>query len=117
MKEKRLIMENDNLFEPTIFDTLTQTRQIQMLKTAVPYMNPAQKRQFAILIKYMELQKAIQIFDFQNNSISACGLPEEECNNFNMLNDIRKYATSSEQEFIDTLTNLFSMLSLYSTIQ
>lgn len=110
-------MENENFLEPTIFDTLTQTREIQMLKTAVPYMKQSQKKQFAILIKYMEMQKAIQIFGLQNNSIAACGLPEDECNNFNMLNDIRKYATSSEQEFIDTLTNLFSMLSLYSTVQ
>ena len=111
-------MENENLLEPTIFDTLTQTREIQMLKTAVPYMKQAQKRQFAILIKYMELQKAVQIFGMEhNNTLAACGLPEEECNNFNMLNDIRKYATASEQEFIDTLTNLFSMLSLYSTVQ
>lgn len=111
-------MENENFLEPTIFDTLTQTREIQMLKTAVPYMKQAQKRHFAILIKYMELQKAIQIFGLQNNSsIAACSLPEEECNNFNMLNDIRKYATASEQEFIDTLTNIFSMLSFYSTTQ
>lgn len=111
-------MGNDNFLEPTIFDTLTQTREIQMLKTAIPYMKQAQKKQFAIIIKYMELQKAVQIFGKQNyTSMSACGLPEEECNNFNMLNDIRKYATSSEQEFIDTLTNLLSMLSLYTSPQ
>lgn len=111
-------MENDIFLEPTIFDTLTQTRELQMLKTAVPYMKQTQKKQFAILIKYLELQKTIQIFGVpNNNNLAACGLPEEECNNFNMLNDIRKYATTSEQEFIDTLTNLFSMLSLYSTVQ
>ena len=111
-------MENDTYLEPTIFDTLTQTREIQMLKTAVPYMKQSQKKQFAILIKYMELQKAIQIFGIDSNaSIAACGLPEEDRNNFNMLNDIRKYATSSEQEFIETLTNLFSMMSLYTEVR
>ena len=40
----------------TPFDTMTQTREIQMLKTVIPYMKSSQKKQFAILIKYMELQ-------------------------------------------------------------
>ena len=110
-------MENDTYLEPTIFDTLTQTREIQMLKTAVPYMKQAQKRQFAILIKYMELRNAVQIFSEDNNaSIAACGLPEEDRNSLNMLSDIRKYATPKEQEMIDTFLNLFSMMSLYSEV-
>ena len=110
-------MENDTYFEPTIFDTLTQTREIQMLKTAVPYMKQAQKRQFAILIKYMELQKAVQYFSGNANaSLAACELPDDEKNSINMLNDIRKYATPREQEMIDTLTNLFSMFTLYSEV-
>ena len=44
----------------TPFDTMTQTREIQMLKTVIPYMKSSQKKQFAILIKYMELQNADQ---------------------------------------------------------
>ena len=43
-----------NSFTP--FDNMTQTRELQMLKTAIPYMKGDQKKQFAILIKYMELQ-------------------------------------------------------------
>ena len=109
-------MGNDTYLEPTAFDTLIQTREIQMLKTAIPYMKQAQKQQFAILIKYMELQKAIQIFSPAASNISACELPAEENNSLNMLNELRKFATPREQEMIDTLTNLFSMLSLYSEV-
>ena len=47
-----------NSFTP--FDNMTQTRELQMLKTAIPYMKGDQKKQFAILIKYMELQNTIQ---------------------------------------------------------
>ena len=46
----------------TPFDTMTQTREIQMLKTVIPYMKSSQKKQFAILIKYMELQNTLHIF-------------------------------------------------------
>ena len=109
-------MENDTYLEPTIFDTLTQTREIQMLKTAIPYMKQSQKRQFAILIKYMELQRAVQIFSSDNASIAACEVPEDQNNSLNMLNELRKYATLYELETIDMLTNLFSMLTLYSDL-
>lgn len=109
-------METDTYLEPTIFDTLTQTREIQMLKTAIPYMKQSQKRQFAILIKYMELQRAVQIFSSDNASIAACEVPEDQNNSLNMLNELRKYATLKELETIDMLTNLFSMLTLYSDL-
>ena len=109
-------MENDTYLEPTIFDTLTQSREIQMLKTAIPYMRQSQKRQFAILIKYMELQRAIQVFSPGNASLTACELPAEENNSLNMLNAMRKYASPKEQEMIDNFTNLFSMMSLYSEV-
>ena len=48
-----------NSFTP--FDNMTQTRELQMLKTAIPYMKGDQKKQFAILIKYMELQNTIHV--------------------------------------------------------
>lgn len=110
-------MENDSYFEPTIFDTLTQSREIQMLKTAIPYMKPSQKRQFAILIKYMELQKAAQIFSSGNASLAACEVPEEENNSFHMLNELKKYATQKELETIDMISSLFSMMTLYSDLK
>lgn len=109
-------MENDTYLEPTIFDTLTQSREIQMLKTAVPYMKESQKRQFAILIKYMELQRAMRVFAPGNANLAACEIPAEENNSLNMLNEMRKYATPREQEMIDNLTNLFSMMTLYSEV-
>jgi len=109
-------MENNTYWEPTIFDTLTGSREIQMLKTAVPYMKHSQKRQFAILIKYMELQRAIQSFSSGTASLSACEIPAEENNSLNMLNEMRKYANPREQEMIDNFTNLFSMMTLYNDV-
>ena len=109
-------MEKDTYLEPTFFDTLTQSREIQMLKTAIPYMQQSQKRQFAILIKYMELQRAIQVFSPGAASLSACEIPPEENNSFNMLNELRKYANPRELELIDNFTNLLSMMTLYSDV-
>lgn len=103
-----------NQFTP--FDNMTQTRELQMLKTAVPYMKGAQKRQFAILIKYMELQNTMQVFSHEDQVLSMCSVEENENNTLSMLNALRQFCTEKEQETIDTLINVFSMMETYETI-
>ena len=100
----------------TPFDTMTQTREIQMLKTVIPYMKSSQKKQFAILIKYMELQKyASYLFTGRAGLIHV--LPAGRGNNpQSLLNSLRPFCTPKELETIDMLTNMFSMLETYETI-
>ena len=93
-------MDHNETSTFTPFDYMTQTRELQMLKTMLPYMKDTQKKQFAILIKYMELQNTVQ---GSNNMVA-------------MLNDLRVFCTSKEQETIDMLANMFSMLETYETI-
>lgn len=100
----------------TPFDHMTQTRELQMLKTALPYMKDAQKKQFAILIKYMELQNTIQVFSQEEKVMSMCSVDEESKSIVSMLNDMRQFCTEKEQETLDMLTNMFSMLETYETI-
>ena len=99
----------------TPFDTMTQTREIQMLKTVIPYMKSSQKKQFAILIKYMELQNTLHIFSQEEQVLSMCSLPEEENNPQSLLNSLRPFCTPKELETIDMLTNMLSMLETYET--
>lgn len=100
----------------TTFDTMTQTRELQMLKTAIPYMKEEQKKQFAILIKYMELQNTIHVFSQQEKVLSMCSVDESENNMLAMLNDLRCFCTEKEQETIDMLVNMFSVMETYETI-
>lgn len=100
----------------TPFDYMTQTRELQMLKTMLPYMKEAQKKQFAILIKYMELQNTIQVFSQEDKVLSMCSVNEEENNLVGMLQDLRQFCNPKEQETLDMLTNMFSMMETYETI-
>ena len=100
----------------TLFDNMTQTREIQMLKTVLPYMKEEQKKQFPILIKYMELQNTIQVFSQEEKVLSMCSVDDNENNMLSMLNDLRKFCTEKEQETLDMLTNMFSMMETYETI-
>ncbi len=100
----------------TSFDSMTQTRQLQMLKTVLPYMKETPKRQFAILIKYMELQNTIQVFSQEDKVLSMCSVDEESNNMLAMLNDLRGLCNEREQETLDMLMNMFSMMETYETI-
>lgn len=100
----------------TPFDHMTQTRELQMLKTAVPYMKGAQKKQFAILIKYMELQNTLQVFSQEEKVMSMCSVDEENNNFMSMLNDMRCFFTEKEQETLDSILNMISMMETYETI-
>ena len=104
----------DTPFTP--FDYMTQTRELQMLKTILPYMRESQKKQFAILIKYMELQNTIQVFSQEDKVLSMCSINEESNTMLAMLNDLRQFCNSKEQETLDMLANMFSMLETYETI-
>lgn len=100
----------------TPFDYMTQTRELQMLKTMLPYMKESQKKHFAILIKYMELQNTVQVFSQEDKVMSMCSVNEESNNMVAMLQDLRQFCTPKEQETLDMLTNMFSMLETYETI-
>ena len=106
-------MEENNL---TPFDYMTQTRELQMLKTVIPYMKGGEKKQFAILTKYMELQNTIQVFSQEDKVMSMCPVDEDENSTLSMLNELRRFCSEKELETIDMMTNLLSMMETYETI-
>ena len=81
-------MDHNETSTFTPFDYMTQTRELQMLKTMLPYMKV----------------------------MSMCSVDEGSNNMVAMLNDLRAFCTSKEQETIDMLANMFSMLETYETI-
>lgn len=102
--------------QPTPFDNMTCTRELQMMKTMVPYMKESQKKQFAILIKYMELQNTIQVFSQKDKVLSMCSVEEGGNTTLAMLNELRPFCTAKEQETLDMIYNMFSMMETYETI-
>jgi hypothetical protein len=100
----------------TPFDHMTQTKELQMLKTAIPYMKGAQKKQFAILIKYMELQNTAHLFSQEDKVLSMCSVDEYDNSNLAMLNDLRKFCSAKEQETIDMMVNMLSMMETCDSI-
>lgn len=107
-------MENENQFTP--FDQELQTRELQIFKTMLPYLMPGQQRMFALMIKFMELQKTASLFNGKAPSMQVCSSTDPQERMSQMLADIRSYCTPKEQENIDMALNMIQMLSTYEVL-
>ncbi len=106
----------DNNYIPTAFDEKIQSKDLNILKTALPYMNGARQKGIITLIKSLELRNSLELINSDDSSLSIMSAENPMENTLNMLNDIRQFCNEREQEHIDLLVNLFSMFSTYETM-
>ena len=103
-----------------VLDTLIQSRELQMLKAVVPYLQESRQKMFSMAIKMIELQRTMQLFDaeseMQAEELHICSNESESERMRHMLNALREYCTPKEQETIDTIINFFDMFSSYETL-
>ena len=75
-----------------------------------------QQRMFALMIKFMELQKTASLFNGKAPSMQVCSSTDPQERISQMLADIRGYCTPKEQENIDMALNMIQMLSTYEVL-
>lgn len=100
--------------EKTLLDTLIDSRELRILKTAVPYLKTEQQKQFSMIIKLIELQKTAALFhtDRKNSSgLQACAGESEYERTVKMLGAVRELCTPKEQEMIDMFLNFYEISS------
>lgn len=106
----------DNSYIPTAFDEKIESKDLKILKTALPYMKGARQKEIITLIKSLELRKSLELINSDDSSLSIMSTDNPTENTLNMLSDIRQFCNEREQEHIDLLLNLFSMFSTYETM-
>ncbi len=102
--------------KPTLFDEQLQSRELQIIKTTIPYLKEPQQKNMAILAKCLELQKTIRFFENDSSSLSICSVDNPEENTINMLNDLRPYCNEAELENLDSFINMFQLFSAYDLL-
>ena len=106
-------MEQDNLF--TEYDSLLQTRELQMMKSMLPFVGIRQQKPLALLIQSLQFRNAVKILQNDENVLSACSIPvssEAEKRNA-MIQTLRRFCTPKEKETIDTLLNIMCVMETY----
>ena len=71
------------------YDDLIQTRNTQILKSIVPFLDVPTQKPLAMLIQLMEWKNATAAFSRQENSMAACSLPAGTKRRDAMLSAVR----------------------------
>jgi hypothetical protein len=108
LNKKGLKMAEQKTLTP--YDEAVQTKQLQMLKTFVPYAGNPMQKHLAAMIQFLEYQTVIQVLDQGDNQLSACSIPEGGSKTTALLTELKQYCSASEQEMIDNLLNLMCIM-------
>lgn len=84
---------------------------IEMMKTALPYMNPQAQKSIEVLVKTEELLDTVHVLE-QPSELSACNVNKEPFDMEAMLLQMKQIGTKKEQETIDNLLNFVKMQKL-----
>ena len=98
-------MDENSLFTP--FDEITQTRELQMLKTIIPYMPHDSQKQMTLMVHYISLMNSMRMIDCAP-ALSVAETESMSDRRLSMLNALKKYCSKSEQDTIDNLLNNFA---------
>lgn len=100
-------MDDKTLFTP--FDEITQTKELQMLKTIVPYLSKDKQRPLVMMISCMAMVNSMKVLS-ETPALSVAETETPSDRRIAMLNALKKYFSPSEQETIDNILNVFSIL-------
>jgi len=108
--------EHENEHTPPVLDTLIQNRPIQMLKAIVPYLYEPQQRMVSMMIRMIELQRTMQLFDaapeMQAQELRICSNESPTERTHQILNVLREYCTPQERDQIDMILNILDLTSV-----
>lgn len=98
----------------TSLDRMIAEDQLQMLKAAIPYLNPKIQPTLSVMAKAMELNRTIRLFQ-QPSELTAMSSPvQPKADPLELLSELSQYATGERKE---TLDNMISTLSAFMMIQ
>ncbi len=108
-------MEQENLF--TEYDDLVQTRELQMMKSLLPFVGTKHQKPLAIFIQSLQFQNAIRVFQNNENALSACSVnvSSEAEKRSAMIQTLRNFCTPKEKETIDNLLNILCVMESYDS--
>lgn len=98
---------NERDLKLTDLDYAIADHHMQMLKAAIPYMEIPQQRTCSMFVKLRELIRTVHFFDDNDmGMMNICALDQSHTSASDMLEAVRPYANSKEQELIDVMSRL-----------
>lgn len=113
-------MNDDQDLKLTDLDYLIGNHHLQMMKAALPFMGVSEQKMLSVFVKFNELQRTITLFkDEEVASLGICsmGAPAQKRSLPDMLNAIKPYGNTAEQDMIDLISNFLQGNRLFSSFQ
>lgn len=95
-----------------LIDSLIDTKELLILKSAVPYMDESQQKKFALAIRFIEFAKTIALFEENElyaQEIQACSSESAQERICHMLRSIKEYCSEVEKEQLETILNVLEV--------
>lgn len=103
----------ENIDKRPLLDTYVDSKELQILKTIIPYLKESQQRNIAMMVRFIELIKTNELFDAANNNqcqeLTACACDTEEERMVKMFQAVKQYCSTKEQEQIDMILNFIEV--------
>jgi len=100
------------------FDTLYTNNHIQMLKVLLPHLPRKQKNEFAVFIKYMELQYTIALSKKTKHQINICTASTEDTSDISsLIDELQPYCTEQERKTFSHMAETFQTLHMFQDLQ
>ncbi|MCI5823257.1 MAG: hypothetical protein PUB24_04640 [Lachnospiraceae bacterium] len=99
----------------TLYEDRANCKEINILKTILPYVNSTSQKNISMLISYMQLQRTMEFFENPENTMQISAM-ERKDNTVDLLNAIKSQCNEQEQHQIDHFLNAMQMLSTYDIL-
>lgn len=98
----------------TEFDSITSTKELNIIKATLPYFSVKGRRLLSLFVKTRELMNTMDLIN-DNNKLSICSVPPKEQPNINeLLDDIKIYLDKNELDMITNYMNAVNTIKMYN---
>ena len=98
---------DQSLFTP--YDEITQTKELQILKTIIPYVDKSKQRQICFVVQYLQMLNSMKMIT--SSPALNCSSDDNIIDKrMSLFNSLKKYCTESEQDTIENLLNVLSLI-------
>lgn len=113
------ISSSNNVPEPQYdtleIDNVVNSQEMNVIKAAIPYMNPEVQKKLAVFVKFLEFTKTMNLYN--NYAVTEISeLNKSALNKQDMLYAIRSQCSEKNRNVLDIILNMYTLKSLISAI-
>lgn len=111
-------MSEERNFKLTDLDFLVGNHHLQMIKAALPFLHVSEQKLISVLVKLEELHRTVDLFqDEEVATMGICSMEKQHTSPMDMLNAMKPYGSTYEQDMIDMISSFIQGAKLSSGFQ